>query len=70
MANNNYQIKNVGKSEKALDYVLVVFCLLLSGCGAGNDEYLLTGHKALVNGPLDAPAHALLGRTPITRVPL
>ncbi len=29
MANNNYQIKNVGKSEKALDYVLVVFCLLL-----------------------------------------
>ncbi len=29
MANNNYQIKSVGKSEKALDYVLVVFCLLL-----------------------------------------
>lgn len=29
MANNNYQIKNMGKSEKALDYVLVVFCLLL-----------------------------------------
>lgn len=29
MANNNYQIKNVSKSEKALDYVLVVFCLLL-----------------------------------------
>lgn len=29
MAKNNYQIKNTAKSEKALDYVLVVFCLLL-----------------------------------------
>ena len=26
---NNYQIKNTSKSEKAFDYVLVVFCLLL-----------------------------------------
>lgn len=29
MAKNSYQIKNTGKSEKALDYVLLVFCLLL-----------------------------------------
>ena len=29
MANNNYQIKGVGKSEKWLDYVLLIFCLLL-----------------------------------------
>lgn len=29
MANNNYQIKGVGKSEKWVDYVLLVFCLLL-----------------------------------------
>ena len=29
MANSNYQIKNTAKSEKVLDYVLVVFCLLL-----------------------------------------
>lgn len=29
MAENNYQIKGVGKSEKWLDYVLLIFCLLL-----------------------------------------
>ena len=29
MANSNYQIKNTAKSEKVLDYVLVVFCLIL-----------------------------------------
>lgn len=29
MANSNYQIKNTAKSEKVLDYVLVVFCLFL-----------------------------------------
>ncbi len=29
MANKQYKIKSVGKSEKALDYVLLVFCLLL-----------------------------------------
>lgn len=29
MADNNYQIKGAGKSEKWLDYVLLVFCLLL-----------------------------------------
>lgn len=29
MANNNYQIKNSRRSENALDYVLLVFCLLL-----------------------------------------
>lgn len=29
MANNNYQIKGVGKSEKWLDYVLLIFCLFL-----------------------------------------
>ncbi len=29
MAKNSYQIKNTGKSEKVLDYVLLVFCLLL-----------------------------------------
>lgn len=29
MANKNYQIKNTGKSEKILDYILLVFCLLL-----------------------------------------
>lgn len=29
MANNNYQIKNAGKSEKILDYVLLVVCLFL-----------------------------------------
>ena len=29
MANNNYQIKSAGKSEKVLDYVLLVACLFL-----------------------------------------
>ncbi len=29
MADNNYQIKGVGKSEKWFDYVLLIFCLLL-----------------------------------------
>ena len=30
MANSNYQIKNTAKSEKVLDYVLVVFVLMAS----------------------------------------
>ena len=29
MADNNYQIKGAGKSEKWFDYVLLIFCLLL-----------------------------------------
>lgn len=29
MADNNYQIKGVGKSEKWFDYVLLIFCLFL-----------------------------------------
>lgn len=29
MTDNNYQLKGVGKSEKWLDYVLLVFCILL-----------------------------------------